>query len=50
MENELNNKKVFIIPTLEIVAFTNDDIITGSGDFGLGDNENGDDFPKVFWW
>ena len=52
MENELNKKKAFIIPSLDIIVFTNDDIITGSsgGDFGLGDNENGDDFPKTFWW
>ena len=46
MENELKNKNRFIIPTLEFIVFTNDDIIASSGDFGLGDDENGDDFPN----
>lgn len=50
MEKDIKTENKFIVPKLEIIAFINDDIITGSGDFGLGDDENGDDFPKRFWW
>ena len=32
MEKNLNKKRGFIIPSLEIFVFVNDDIITGSGD------------------
>ena len=47
MKNMLKNKKVFKKPELEIVDFTNDDIITES--FGSPDpNPGGKD---VFgWW
>ena len=45
MENMLENKKVFKKPELEIVDFTNDDIITES----FGSPTPGD--KDVFgWW
>lgn len=35
----MKEKKKFIIPEIEVVTFTNDDIITGSGgDWGADDN------------
>ena len=41
---EKNNK--FIKPMMEIVAFTNDDIITSSGEFGDTNRGTIDLFPK----
>ena len=32
MENKLNGKKLFKKPEIEIITFTNEDIITSSGD------------------
>ena len=43
-----NNKK-FEKPELEIVKFTNDDIITDSGDFENPNPGGGDVFPKTWW-
>lgn len=51
MKKEINKKR-FIIPSLEIVIFISDEIITASGDFGLGNEEPGDDFsnkPQTWW-
>ncbi len=47
----MNNKKMknkFEKPELEIIEFTNDDIITGSGDFGNPNPGTGDIFNG--WW
>ena len=45
-------KKEYIKPELEIIEFTNEDIITGSGDFGDTDQGTIDVFPKPNnpWW
>jgi len=51
MINELKKNKKFEAPMLEVIEFTNDDIITGSGDFGNTGNTPGDVFPKTNgWW
>lgn len=42
MEKKLNKKKRFESPELEIVEFTNDDIITSSGEFGNPGPQPGD--------
>ena len=35
----MNNEKKFVIPELEIVAFSNEDIITWSGEGDVGDDD-----------
>ena len=47
---EKNNK--FIKPMMEIITFTNDDIITSSGEFGDTNRGANDVFPKPNnpWW
>ena len=45
MKNDLENKKGFIFPELQIVLFTSNDIILTSGDFDdENDDGTGDDF------
>lgn len=44
---ENKNKKKFEKPELEIIEFTNDDIITDS--FGDPNPGSGDVFPKGWW-
>ena len=44
MENKLNKNKKFESPDLIIILFTQDDIITESGDFGEGTSQSGDDW------
>ena len=46
MKNK-EKKNKFEKPELEIVEFTNEDIITGS--FGSPDPGSGDVFPKGWW-
>lgn len=48
MKND-NMKKRFEKPVLEIVEFTNDDIITESGNFGNPTPGAGDVFPNGWW-
>ena len=48
MEKILENKKKFEKPVLEIVEFTNNDIITDSGDFGDPTPGGNDVFNG--WW
>ena len=38
----MEKKKRFEIPELEIIEFTNDDIITKSGDYGDAGDDEGD--------
>ena len=38
----LKDKKRFEKPELEVIEFTNDDIITKSGEFGNPDEDEGD--------
>ena len=47
MEKKLNKNKRFENPELEIVEFTNDDIITESGSFNDPDPKPGD---INGWW
>ena len=42
-------KKMFKKPELEIIEFSNDDIITESDDFGNPNPGSGDVFPKGWW-
>ena len=49
MKNK-DKKNRFEKPELEIIAFTNDDIITKSGDFNDPNPGGGDVFPKGGWW
>lgn len=42
-------KKIFEKPELEIIEFSNDDIITESDDFGNPTPGGGDVFPKTWW-
>ncbi len=47
----MDNKKKFEKPELEIIEFTNDDIITGSGDLGDTGFKPGDiNQPTNGWW
>lgn len=47
----MENKKKFEKPELEIVEFTNDDIITESGVFGPQGPQPGDiNNPSNGWW
>ena len=46
----MHNKKKFEKPELEIVEFTNDDIITESGNFGPQGPQPGDINPINGWW
>lgn len=47
----MENKKKFEKPELEIVEFTNDDIITESGAFGPQGPQPGDiNNPSNGWW
>ena len=47
----MDKKKKFEKPELEIVEFTNDDIITESGDFGEVGPQPGDiNKPTNGWW
>ena len=48
MKNK-NKKNTFKKPELEIIEFTNDDIITESGAFGDPTPGNGDVFPNGWW-
>ena len=51
MEKKLDKKKRFENPELEIVEFTNDDIITESGLFGNPDPKEGDiNGNSNGWW
>ena len=44
----MNDKKRFIIPEALIVNFSNDDIITESGDWWLGGGDNGEQWgPEI---
>ena len=47
MENKLNKNKKFESPDLIIILFTQDDIITESGDFGEGPGQGGDDWRSA---
>ena len=49
MKKILEDKKKFEKPELEVIEFTNDDIITGSGDFDDPNPGSGDVFPKGWW-
>ena len=49
MKKILENKKRFEKPILEIIDFANDDIITGSGDFGSPGQGGNDVFPTGWW-
>lgn len=46
----LDKKKRFENPELEIVEFTNDDIITNSGEFGNTGGDAGDINKPKGWW
>lgn len=49
----MEKKYIFEKPELEIIEFTNDDIITDSGDFGDINQGGTDIFPKPNpngWW
>lgn len=46
----LDKKKRFENPELEIVEFTNDDIITASGEFGNTGGDAGDINKPKGWW
>ena len=48
----MKKKNIFEKPELEIIEFTNDDIITESGDFGDVNQGGNDVFPKQpgGWW
>lgn len=48
MKNIYANDKKFKKPTLEIIDFANEDIITESGDFGEGYGQGGDDWRNGF--
>lgn len=48
MKNK-EKKNRFEKPELEIIEFTNSDIITASGDFGDPTPGGGDVFPKGWW-
>ena len=44
----MNDKKKFIIPEALLVNFSNDDIITESGDWWLGGGDNGEEWgPEI---
>ena len=44
MKEYLDDNKKFKKPTLEIIDFVDEDIITESGDFGEGSSQGGDDW------
>lgn len=48
----MEKKNIFEKPELEIIEFTNEDIITASGDFGDTNQGPTDIFPKnpFGWW
>ena len=46
----MDNKKKFEKPELEIIEFTNDDIITDSGDLGDPGPKPGDINGGNGWW
>lgn len=48
MKNKDKNNR-FKKPELEIIEFSNDDIITESGEFGRPDHGTGDVFPNGWW-
>ena len=48
MKKILEDKKKFEKPELEVIEFTNDDIITDSADFGDPNPGSGDVFHG--WW
>lgn len=50
MTMNFDKKKRFENPELEIVEFTNDDIITESGEFGNTGGDAGDINKPKGWW
>ena len=46
----MNDKKKFIIPEALLVSFSNEDIITSSGDWWEGNGDNGEDWGGGGRW
>ena len=44
----MNDKRKFIIPEAMVINFTNDDIVTTSGDWWQGGGDNGEEWgPEI---